>query len=235
KVNSLHRNTQILPINALGTVDFRQLHSILGRETRRASLPGGSPRQSTSVVVSGSPPISPPRCASPRRSVRGPGEAISAISGGRGGRGSSSPARAEVSPTGPRATDPTHSRQSGSRSTPRLPGLIETSGVAPLQETVSSSFAPPTCGETAAVRLRPCSGLVITLTRPPGNRRKTTKGRRPSSVSPNAMYRFLARSPDLVVTGEDLLHLFRSELVPFDMENVVIISFKAGNNHRTIA
>jgi hypothetical protein len=49
------------------------------------------------------------------------------------------------------------------------------------------------------------------------------------------MYRFLARSPDLVVTGEDLLHLFRSELVPFDMENVVIISFKAGNNHRTIA
>ena len=45
----------------------------------------------------------------------------------------------------------------------------------------------------------------------------------------------LARSPDLVVTGEDLLHLFRSELVPFDMENVVIISFKAGNNHRTIA
>ena len=49
------------------------------------------------------------------------------------------------------------------------------------------------------------------------------------------MYRFLARSPDLVVTGEDLLHLFRSELVPFDMENVVIIPFKAGNNHRTIA
>jgi hypothetical protein len=48
------------------------------------------------------------------------------------------------------------------------------------------------------------------------------------------MYRFLARSPDLVVTGEDLLHLFRSELVPFDMENVVIIPFKAGNNHRTI-
>jgi hypothetical protein len=37
-----------------------------------------------------------------------------------------------------------------------------------------------------------------------------------------------------VVTGEDFLHLFRGELVPFDMEDVVIIPFKAGNYHRTI-
>src|ERR1017187_9190856 len=34
------------------------------------------------------------------------------------------------------------------------------------------------------------SRAVITLTRPPDNRRNTTKARRPSSVSPNAMYRF---------------------------------------------
>src|ERR1035441_9267169 len=68
-----------------------------------------------------------------------------AISGGRGGRGSSLPARAEASPALPRATDPTHSRQSGSRNTSRPPGRIETLGVAPLPEIVSSSFAPPTC------------------------------------------------------------------------------------------
>src|ERR1039458_2391991 len=34
------------------------------------------------------------------------------------------------------------------------------------------------------------SRAVITLTNPPGNRRNTTNARRPSSVSPNAMYRF---------------------------------------------
>jgi hypothetical protein len=37
-----------------------------------------------------------------------------------------------------------------------------------------------------------------------------------------------------VVAGEDFLHLLRGELVPIDMEDVVIIPFKAGNHHRTI-
>src|ERR1035437_3988871 len=43
----------------------------MGRETRCASLPGGSLRQSTSGVASGSLPTSPPLCALPRQSVRG--------------------------------------------------------------------------------------------------------------------------------------------------------------------
>src|SRR5665811_1286827 len=84
------------------------LYLILERETRRASLRGGSLRQSTSGVGSGSLPTSPPQCASPRRSVRGPGEARSAILRGRGDRGSSFPARAELSLAQPRATDPTN-------------------------------------------------------------------------------------------------------------------------------
>jgi hypothetical protein len=46
---------------------------------------------------------------------------------------------------------------------------------------------------------------VITLTMPPGNRRKTTNARRPSSVSPNAMYRFWRARLTLWVTGEDFL------------------------------
>src|SRR5664279_2794535 len=112
------------------------LYLILGRETRRASLRGGSLRQSTSGVGSGSLPTSP------RQSVRGPGEARSAILRGRGDRGSSFPARAELSLAQPRATDPTNRRQSGSRNTPRHLGRIETSGVAALQEKVPFSLAP---------------------------------------------------------------------------------------------
>jgi transcriptional regulator with GAF, ATPase, and Fis domain len=37
-----------------------------------------------------------------------------------------------------------------------------------------------------------------------------------------------------MVTGEDLLHRFRCELVPLDMEDVVIIPLKTGNNHDAI-
>ena len=44
----------------------------------------------------------------------------------------------------------------------------------------------------------------------------------------------LARPPDSMVAGENLLHLIRSELVPLDMEDVVIVPFKAGNDHTVI-
>jgi hypothetical protein len=37
-----------------------------------------------------------------------------------------------------------------------------------------------------------------------------------------------------VVTGENLLHLFRRELVPLDMEDVVIVPLKAGNDSSNI-
>jgi hypothetical protein len=37
-----------------------------------------------------------------------------------------------------------------------------------------------------------------------------------------------------VVTGENLFHFFRRELMPLDMEDVVIIPLKAGNNHANI-
>jgi hypothetical protein len=37
-----------------------------------------------------------------------------------------------------------------------------------------------------------------------------------------------------VVAGEDLLYLFRGELVPLDMEDVVIIPLETGNNYNVI-
>jgi hypothetical protein len=37
-----------------------------------------------------------------------------------------------------------------------------------------------------------------------------------------------------VVTGKDLLHLIRGELVPLDMDDVVIVPLKAENNHNAI-
>jgi hypothetical protein len=67
---------------------------------------------------------------------------------------------------------------------------------------------------------------VITLTKPPEKLRNTTNVKRPSNVSPNAMY--LARSPDLVVAGEDFLHFFRGELVPLDTGDILIVPLKAG-------
>jgi hypothetical protein len=54
---------------------------------------------------------------------------------------------------------------------------------------------------------------VITLTNPPDSRWNTTKAKRPSSAS---------GSPDLAVAGEDLLHLFRGESTPLDVEDVVV-------------
>jgi hypothetical protein len=48
------------------------------------------------------------------------------------------------------------------------------------------------------------------------------------------MYRFWRVSPDLVVAGKNLLHLIRGELVPLDMDDVVIVPLKAENNHNAI-
>jgi len=66
---------------------------------------------------------------------------------------------------------------------------------------------------------------VITLTNPPDSRWNTTKAKRPSSAS---------GSPDLAVAGEDLLHLFRGESTPLDVEDVVVFPLKPGNDHSDI-
>ena len=44
----------------------------------------------------------------------------------------------------------------------------------------------------------------------------------------------LAGSPDLVVTGEDILHLFRRERMPLDVEDVFIVPLEPGNDHTDI-
>ena len=43
-----------------------------------------------------------------------------------------------------------------------------------------------------------------------------------------------AGSPDLMVTGEDLLHLFLGERMPLDVEDVVIIPLKPGDDRSDI-
>jgi hypothetical protein len=40
----------------------------------------------------------------------------------------------------------------------------------------------------------------------------------------------LAGSPDFVVVGKNFLHLFRSETVPLNMLDVVIVPIKGGND-----
>lgn len=159
-----------------------------------ASLRVESPRRSTFGVESGSLPTSQPQCALPPLSVRGPGAVKSETSHWRAGLGSSWPTRATVWPEGPQPTGPRHQRQNGSRNTRPPLGRIASWGVVTLRATVSSSYAPPTCGEIAAVHLRPCP----------------------------------------LVTGKDLLHLIRGELVPLDMEDIVIIPLKPGNHHDSI-
>ena len=37
-----------------------------------------------------------------------------------------------------------------------------------------------------------------------------------------------------MLAGEDLFHLFRGELVPSDMGDVVVVPLKTGNSHKAI-
>jgi hypothetical protein len=75
------------------------------------------------------------------------------------------------------------------------------------------------------------SRAVITRTRPFGNLRKTTNAKRPLEGFTQGDVELLTGSPNLVIARKDLLHLFGRELMPGNVENVVVVPVKPGNDH----
>jgi len=163
--------------------------------------------------------------------VRGSGGARLATLQGRGGRESSSPARARVWPGRPRVVDPRHLQRSGSRNSLRPLGRSEILAM-------PNAHGKLVFSSSSTCLLAAKQPAFIRFHIPGPDHSYQTSRQSPEHDESEAAVQCLAQgdgslpacSPDLMIADEDFLHFLQSKLVPLDMEDVVIIPLKAGND-----